>query len=300
MMMKHKKLAAALFAAVTACTMFRAIPAEADKIEVNPDNYDLDESCVNIVSAKENQFDPRDTEFRLDSYDVELWNVKEGIRDIELTLYYPEVLKIVPTAKGEPAKKGTIPADSDASFVLDEENHSLKVSVHSEQPIQTDGILFSVIISIPADVKSLERYPIKTEVQEFSGASGDIVYNIVDGYIEIAGIHHDDMRFEKGDMNFTRSVGVDDVQQLLKEYVTTLSGRASALPEDHRKIADIDEDGNVDIIDVQLLLKYYTEQTARKDITWEEILGKRPQYPAVHVSNETFYRQRDTEREAAE
>lgn len=299
MMMKHKKLAAALFAAVTACTMFRAFPAEAYKIEVNKDNYDLDESCVNIVAAKESWFDPRDTEFRLDSYDVELWNLKEGIRDIELTLYYPEVLAIIPNRYDEPATKGTIPADSGVSFVLDEENHALKVSVHSEQPIREDGILFSVIFAVPAEAKMGDKYPVKTEVQKLSGASGDIAYNIADGYIEIGG-YHDDLSFEKGDMNLSHYVGVDDVQQLLKEYVTTLSGRASALPEDHRKIADIDEDGNVDIIDVQLLLKYYTEQTARKDITWEEILGKRPQYPAVHVSNETFYRQRDTEREAAE
>ncbi len=299
MMMKHKELAAALFAAVTACTMFRAFPAEAYKIEVNPDNYDLDERCVNIVSAKETQFDPRYTDFRLDSYDVELWNLKEGIRDIELTLYYPEILRIELNAKGESAKKGNISADSDASFVLDEENHALKVSVHSEQPIREDGILFSVIFAVPAEAKMGDKYPVKTEVQKLSGASGDIAYNIADGYIEIGG-YHDDLSFEKGDMNLSHYVGVDDVQQLLKEYVTTLSGRASALPEDHRKIADIDEDGNVDIIDVQLLLKYYTEQTARKDITWEEILGKRPQYPAVHVSNETFYRQRDTEREAAE
>ena len=299
MMMKHKKLAAALFAAVTACTMFRAFPAEAYKIEVNPDNYDLDERCVNIVAAKESWFDPRNTEFRLASYDVELWNLKEGIRDIELTLYYPEILRIELNAKGESAKKGTIPADSDASFVLDEENHALKVSVHSEQPIREDGILFSVIFAVPAEAKMGDKYPVKTEVQKLSGASGDIAYNIANGYIEIGGFH-DDLSFEKGDMNLSHYVGVDDVQQLLKEYVTTLSGRASALPEDHRKIADIDEDGNVDIIDVQLLLKYYTEQTARKDITWEEILGKRPQYPAVHVSNETFYRQRDTEREAAE
>lgn len=298
-MMKHKKTAAALFAALTACTVFRAIPAEAFKIEVNPDNYDLDERCVNIVAAKESRFDPRYTEFRLDSYDVELWNLKEGIQDIELTLYYPEILRIELNAKGEPAIKGDILADSDASFVLDEENRALKVSVHSEQPIREDGILFSVIFAVSANAKMGDKYPVKTEVQKLSGASGDIAYNIADGYIEIGG-YHDDMRFDKGDMNFTRSVGVDDVQQLLKEYVTTLSGRASALAEDHRKIADIDEDGNVDIIDVQLLLKYYTEQTALKDITWEEILGKQPQYPSVHISNESYDLQRQSEKESAE
>lgn len=299
MMMKHKKLTAALFAALTACTMFRAFPAEAEKIEVNPDNYELDERCVNIVAAKESWFDPRYTDFRLDSYDVELWNLKEGIRDIELTLYYPEILRIELNAKGESAKKGNISADSDASFVLDEENHALKVSVHSEQPIREDGILFSVIFAVPADAKMGDKYPVKTEVQKLSGASGDIAYNIADGYIEIGG-YHDDLSFEKGDMNLSHYVGVDDVQKLLKEYVTTLSGRASALPEDHRKIADIDEDGNVDIIDVQLLLKYYTERTALKDITWEEILGKQPQYPAVHISNESYDRQRQSEKESAE
>ena len=298
-MMKHKKLTAALFAAVTACTMFRAFPAEAEKIEVNPDNYELDERCVNIVAAKESWFDPRYTEFRLDSYDVELWNLKEGIQDIELTLYYPEILRIELSAKGEPAIKGNIPADSDASFVLDEENHALKVSVHSEQPIREDGILFSVTFAVSAEAKMGDKYPVKTEVQKLSGASGDIAYNIADGYIEIGG-YHDDMRFDKGDMNFTRSVGVDDVQLLLKEYVTTLSGRASALPEDHRKIADIDEDGRVDIVDVQLLLKYYTERTALRDMTWEEILGKQPQYPAVHISNESYDRQRQSEKESAE
>ncbi len=298
-MMKHKKTAAALFAALTACTVFRAIPAEAFKIEVNPDNYDLDERCVNIVAAKESWFDPRDTEFRLDSYDVELWNLKEGIRDIELTLYYPEILRIELNAKGEPAIKGDILADSDASFVLDEENRALKVSVHSEQPIREDGILFSVIFAVPAEAKMGDKYPVKTEVQKLSGASGDIAYNIADGYIEIGG-YHDDLSFEKGDMNLSHYVGVDDVQQLLKEYVTTLSGRTSALADDHRKIADIDEDGRVDIVDVQLLLKYYTEQTALKDITWEEILGKQPQYPSVHISNESYDLQRQSEKESAE
>ena len=79
--------------------------------------------------------------------------------------------------------------------------------------------------------------------------------------------------------------------------MTTLSGRPSVLPDDHRRIADVDEDGKVNVVDVLLLLKYYTEQTALKEVTWSEILGKAPEYPDVHISNETYDSWRQSERE---
>ena len=44
MMKTNKKLKAVLFAALTACTMFRAVPVSAETLEVDPQNYVLDES----------------------------------------------------------------------------------------------------------------------------------------------------------------------------------------------------------------------------------------------------------------
>ena len=71
-MMKHKKTAAILFTELTACSVFFAFSAGAEKLEVNQENYeDLDAGCVNIVAMRDDRFDPRENEGKL-QYDVEL------------------------------------------------------------------------------------------------------------------------------------------------------------------------------------------------------------------------------------
>lgn len=225
-----------------------------------------------------------------------MWNVKEGINDIQFTLYYTDGLKVVPNKKDQPATAALRTDGSETSFTLDAEKHALQYSFHCDEPVQAEGLLFRIEFELPADAKPDDKYVFKPEVQKLSGASGDIAYKVLDGYVSILG-SHDDLCFEKGDMNLSHYVDIDDVQLLLKEYVTTLSGRPSALRDDHRRIADVDEDGKVNVVDVLLLLKYYTERTALKEVTWSDMLGKAPEYPDVHISNETYDSWRQSERE---
>ena len=52
--MKHKKTAAILFTELTACSVFFAFSAGAEKLEVNQENYeDLDAGCVNIAAMRD-------------------------------------------------------------------------------------------------------------------------------------------------------------------------------------------------------------------------------------------------------
>ena len=227
------------------------------------------------------------TGFKAENYTVRLWNVKEGISDLQITLFVPEELKIIRNDDDEPASGlcseycgGT------ASAVLDEEKNELQFTFHSDEPVSEIDPLFILSFYLPVNLSG-GTYPIKAEVNKLSGPSGDIAYNTVDGYIKVFA-SHDDMKFEKGDMNFSRYVDVGDAQRILKEYVKTLSGCASSLRDDHKQIADINEDGAVDVLDAQLLLKYCTEQTALNEVTWKDILKKEPMYPAVHISNETY------------
>ena len=50
------------------------------------------------------------------------------------------------------------------------------------------------------------------------------------------------------------------------------------LTDEQIKAADVDGNGEISVEDAQWLLKYYTEKyVAGKDITWDDILGKKAQ-----------------------
>ena len=88
----------------------------------------------------------------------------------------------------------------------------------------------------------------------------------------------DEPDFLLGDVNGDGKVSVDDAQMTLKAYTFRIAGKEMNLDERQIKAADIDENAIISVEDAQLILKYYTQKTvAGKDITWEDILGKKPQ-----------------------
>lgn len=82
----------------------------------------------------------------------------------------------------------------------------------------------------------------------------------------------------RGDVTGDGQVSVDDAQLTLKAYTERIAGNDMNLTPEQIIAADIDCNGEVSVEDAQWLLKYYTEKyVARKDITWDDILGKNTQ-----------------------
>ena len=82
--------------------------------------------------------------------------------------------------------------------------------------------------------------------------------------------------FVRGDVNSDGEVSVDDAQLTLKAYTERMAGNDMKLTDEQFKAADVDGNGEISVEDAQWLLKYYTEKyVAGKDITWDDIFGKK-------------------------
>lgn len=79
-----------------------------------------------------------------------------------------------------------------------------------------------------------------------------------------------------GDVTGDGEVSVDDAQLTLKAYTERIAGNDMKLTDEQIKAADVDGNGEISVEDAQWLLKYYTEKyVAGKDITWDDIFGKK-------------------------
>ncbi|MBR3448271.1 MAG: hypothetical protein IKH27_10740, partial [Oscillospiraceae bacterium] len=73
-------------------------------------------------------------------------------------------------------------------------------------------------------------------------------------------------------------VSIADVQLALKAYTMRISGKEMGLTDKQIKAADVNENGELSVDDVQNILIYYVNNTvAGKKLTWEQLLGKQPQ-----------------------
>lgn len=74
-----------------------------------------------------------------------------------------------------------------------------------------------------------------------------------------------------GDFNADGVVSINDCQEMLKSYVDRLSGKAQ--PTDIYTVRnDLNNDDCTDVIDAQMILRYYTEsKTAGKTYTWFDL-----------------------------
>ncbi len=82
----------------------------------------------------------------------------------------------------------------------------------------------------------------------------------------------------RGDVTGDGEVSVDDAQLTLKAYTERIAGNDMKLTPEQIKAADINSDGEISVDDAQNILKYYTEKyVAGKDITWDDIFGKKTQ-----------------------
>ena len=82
----------------------------------------------------------------------------------------------------------------------------------------------------------------------------------------------------RGDVTGDGKVSVDEAQLTLKAYTERIAGNDMKLTDEQIKAADVDGNGEISVEDAQWLLKYYTEKyVAGKDITWDDIFGKKTQ-----------------------
>ena len=64
----------------------------------------------------------------------------------------------------------------------------------------------------------------------------------------------------------------------MKAYTVRVSGKDTGLTDQQIKAADVNENGELSVDDVQNILICYVNNTvAGTKITWEQLLGKQPQ-----------------------
>ena len=81
----------------------------------------------------------------------------------------------------------------------------------------------------------------------------------------------------RGDVDEDGAVSIEDVQIALKAYTVRVSGKNFGLTDRQLKAADVNDDAELSVDDVQNILIYYVNNTvAGKVLTWEELLGKQP------------------------
>ncbi len=77
-----------------------------------------------------------------------------------------------------------------------------------------------------------------------------------------------------GDIDRNGEVSIIDVQIGLQHYVETFAGNPGVFGDELLPIADVDANGTFDVADVQYTLMYYVNNTvSKKNITWEQLLS---------------------------
>ena len=78
------------------------------------------------------------------------------------------------------------------------------------------------------------------------------------------------VKYVPGDYDEDGEVTVSDAQIALKNYVETFAGNTDGMPVNVR--TDVSGDDILDVVDAQLILKYYTQNSvAGADVSWREI-----------------------------
>jgi hypothetical protein len=82
----------------------------------------------------------------------------------------------------------------------------------------------------------------------------------------------------KGDINGDSEVSVEDAQLALVEYVNAMTGLESSLTEKQKLAGDVNGDKEISVEDAQTILLYYVRNTlSGETVTWDDLLGKKPQ-----------------------
>ena len=71
-------------------------------------------------------------------------------------------------------------------------------------------------------------------------------------------------------------ISVDDAQLALIAYTNQVAGKETGLTAEQLKAANVNDDEEFSVDDVQNILKYYTETkvAGKKDVTWDTLIGK--------------------------
>lgn len=78
------------------------------------------------------------------------------------------------------------------------------------------------------------------------------------------------VKYVPGDYDEDGSVTISDAQVALKNYVETFAGNTDGMPVNVR--TDVNGDDILDVVDAQLILKYYTKNSVSgADVSWYEI-----------------------------
>ena len=81
-----------------------------------------------------------------------------------------------------------------------------------------------------------------------------------------------------GDINDDGEVSVEDAQLALLEYVNAMTGLESSLTDKQKLAGDVNGDKEISVEDAQTILLYYVSNTlSGESVTWDDLLGRKPQ-----------------------
>ena len=126
-------------------------------------------------------------------------------------------------------------------YTDDKENGVIGISIHSQTPVNLDGIIAAVKLSVNASANAGEYI---VEVACVGGMS-DVAAN--NGYVTVK-------NYAIGDANGDGKIGLGDVLAIKRHLAENETAKMQIIPD----AADVDRDGDIDNDDVVLLSKYCT------------------------------------------
>jgi len=188
-----------------------------------------------------------------------------GVAALSLNISYDKTkLKLLGAADGKILGSSTFLAGNDLTLVpytlnwddlAAENNTGNGVVATLEFEVLAEGF-------IPVEIALNQRSTFNVDLKEVGFATGA-------GMI----IATDPSKALKGDADLNGTVSVEDVQIALKAYTENFAGKGTGLSAAAEKNADVNEDGELSIDDVQNILIYYVKNTvAGLKITWEELI----------------------------
>ncbi len=95
----------------------------------------------------------------------------------------------------------------------------------------------------------------------------------------------------RGDVNLDNAITVADAQIALIAYTEQFAGNPVGLTDRQLRAADVNSNGALSVDDAQNILIYYTERTvAGNDLTWDDLLGIKPQGLPLFKRLAAFFR----------
>lgn len=251
--MKFRKFTAAAAASILALTPAFGINAYAAATEPNPVFGDFNENDVNgsiIITIDENtaadvKVNAETPEGTFDYY-KDTYNAADG------SVY---TLKI----EGNDDRKYNVEISvTDTDTKLSSKKYTESLTFADKDFSPNSWVNYNYILK---KVEKDSETPYETKVTEKTVNGVKTIETEITFYVK--------QGFTKGDVNEDGSINALDASQVLTEYASVATGKASVLSDRQKSAADVNEDGSINALDASSILTYYAATAIGKEPTWK-------------------------------